>query len=130
MFEPKGQRVSLLSVVDQMCPFSAVVHSLTLLSWLLLTKKDWVNECVFFLWVCSCLPQICPPLLSFSPSLPPPSFPLLSSCLKKKTKQKLGRNVLIERWPKSFFNFMWKLLLCFFTSLSSFLNLLPPLPDF
>lgn len=73
---------------------------------MLLTKKDWVNGCVFFLWVCSCLPQICPPLLSlsFTPSSPPSFLSFL---------KKLGRNVLIERWPKSFFNFLWKLLLCF-----------------
>lgn len=60
MFEPKGQRVSLLPIADQMCAWSPTLsvvviasHSSHECSW---PRKIWVDECVLFLWVCSSPP--------------------------------------------------------------------------
>lgn len=80
-----------MPIVDQVCAWNLTIfcysYSFILASGMLLTKKDSVDEYVFFLWVCSPF-QICPsppliPLLPLCFSLLPSLF--LSSFLKTKS---------------------------------------------
>lgn len=80
MFEPKGQRVSLLSVVDQMCTRSPPLfscrlhpHCMSVMSVMSARDQGRLSKGMCFLSLCYCLPQICPSFFtSLLPSTSPP----------------------------------------------------------
>lgn len=135
MFEPKGQRVSLLSVVDQMCTWSPSIFCCSLQphsSFMNALDQERLSKWMCFLSLSLFLSpsnlSSSPFPLSFTPSSPLPS-PLFLSLFKKKKKNQVEMSSLKDDPSHSLISYE-NYSYVFFTSLSSFSNLLPPLPDF